>query len=191
MKLASHVSKPTICAFALSVAAATLDAQSLRFSVGAGMSLPTGAYGTNDTMGWHLLGAAVVPSPVSNVLLRLDGTYSATTHQGSDNGHTRVGGGGASLVWRLRGEGRNLSPYLLGGLGVYDVATTRSAAACLTAYCSSSNSVTALAWSGGGGLALGLGSVVGFVEARFLTIRTSGTPTNLLPLTIGLTFGTH
>jgi hypothetical protein len=180
-----------MCALALSVAAATLEAQSPRFSVGAGASLPTGTYGTNDNMGWHLLGAAVVPSPVANLLFRLDGMYSATTHQGPDNGHTKIGGGSASVVWRLRREGPSLRPYLLAGLGVYDVATTRSAAVCFSAYCSSSNSVTALAWSGGGGLALGLGPAAGFVEARFLTIRTSGTPTNLLPVTLGLTFGTR
>jgi hypothetical protein len=137
-----------------------------------------------------VLGAVVVPSAVANLLFRLEGMYSVTTHQGSDNGYTKIGGGTAGIVVRLYREGANLRPYLLAGVGFYDWAITRSAAVCFSAYCSSDNSETALALSGGGGLALELGPAMGFVEARYLTIRTSGTPTNLFPVTLGLAFGT-
>jgi hypothetical protein len=110
--------------------------------------------------------------------------YSVTPHQGFASDHTKIGGGSASVLWRLHRAGPNLRPYLLSGLGYYDVTTTATT--------TPSTSRSAIAWSGGGGLAvLGLGPAIGFVEARYLTIRTSGTPTNLFPVTLGLVFGTR
>jgi hypothetical protein len=189
MQLTWCGSRPIVCAFTVSVAAVALEAQSPRFTVGPGVSIPTGGYGNHDNEGWHVLGAAVVPSPVANLLFRFDGMYSVTTHQGSDNGHTRIAGAGASLLWRLRREGPNLRPYLLMGIGFYDVMTTSAAVYCYSAYCSGSTSQTALAWSGGGGVDVQVGPAMGFLEARYVTIRTSGTPTNLFPVTLGFVFG--
>ncbi len=131
------------------------------------MSIPTGAYGTNDNTGELLLGAAVVPSPVPNFLFRLDGMYSVTTHQGGHRGHTKIAGGSAGVLWRLRRAGPGLHPYLLAGLGFYDVMTTYVAAICYSARCTSSHSQTALGWSGGGGLELlQLGPAIGLLSRR-------------------------
>ena len=71
-----------------------------------------------------------------------------------------------------------LRPYLLTGLGIYNVGVVRAGVP--------STSRTGVAWSGGAGLALlGLGPALAFVEARFITIRTSGGATNLFPISAG------
>jgi hypothetical protein len=192
MHLTSCCFRPIACAFTVSVAAATLKAQSVRFSVGAGAIVPTSVYGTHDNWGMHVLGAAVVPSPVANLFFRLDGMYSATTHQYGELGHTKIAGGSASLLWRLRSASPNLHPYLLAGIGSYHETETDIAPACNSAYCASSFSQSAHAWSGGGGLELlQSGPAIGwFIEARYVTIQ-SGTPTNLFLMTLGLVFGTR
>jgi len=183
MKLARCGLRPLGYAVAFAVAAATLEAQAVRFSLGGGLSIPTGSFGSADNDGWHVLGAAVASSPIPNLAFRVDGMYSVTPHQGFSNGHTKIGGGSASVLYRLNRAGPNLRPYILTGLGYYDVTITAQAVP--------STSRSAVAWSGGAGLAvLGLGPAIGFVEGRYLTIRTSGTPTNLFPVTLGLAFGT-
>jgi hypothetical protein len=157
--------------------AARLDAQGPRFSVGGGVTVPAGGYGTADGAGWHLLGAAFarLSAPLG---LRVDALYGRTPRQGLETGHTWLWGGSASVVWRLPRAQPTLRPYLLTGLGIYNVGVVRAGVP--------STSRTGVAWSGGGGLSLlGLGPALGFVEARFITIRTSGGATNLFPISAG------
>jgi hypothetical protein len=181
--------RPMVCACTVSIAAVALEAQSSSFTIGPGVSIPTGGYGSTDSQGWHVLGAADVPSPVANFRYRFDGMYSVTTHRGG-GGHTAIAGASASLVWLLRPDSPTLRPYLLMGIGVYDVTTTAFVVVCNNGYCGGPTSQTRLAWIGGGGVEVPrLGPATGFVEARYLTIRTSGTPTNVLTATLGLVFG--
>ena len=156
-----------------------LAAQGPRFSLGAGLTVPAGGYGTADGAGWHVLGVAMQRLSVPHMSLRVDAMYGRTPREGLETGHTTLVGGTASVVWRLRRDGPSLRPYLLTGLGIYGVSVTRAGLA--------STSRTGIAWSGGGGLSLlGMGPAVGFVEARFMTVRRSGGATNLFPITAGL-----
>src|SRR5260370_42559778 len=140
MKLAWYGCTSLVWAFALSVVT-TLEAQAVRFSLGGGLSIPTGSFGSQDNSGWHVLGAAVASSPIPNLAFRVDGMYSVTPHQGFTSGHTRIGGGTASVLWRLSRAGPNLRPYVLTGLGYYDVTSTAQALP--------SPSRSAVAWSDG------------------------------------------
>jgi outer membrane protein with beta-barrel domain len=155
-----------------------LAAQSPRFSVGGGLTIPAGGYGTADGAGWHVLGAALLPLSMPHIGLRVDAMYGRTPRQGLETGHTTLAGATASVVWRLRRDGPNLRPYVLTGLGIYNVGVTRAGLA--------SASRTGIAWSGGAGLSLlGVGPALGFAEVRVITIRTSGGATNLFPLSVG------
>jgi hypothetical protein len=159
------------------VRASRLAAQVPRLSVGGGLTIPAGGYGTADGTGWHVIGAVLawLSTPLG---LRVDALYGRTPRQGLETGHTWLGGGTASIVWRLPRAEPTLRPYLLTGLGIYTVGVVRAGAP--------STSRTGVAWSGGGGLSLmGLGPALGFVEARFMTIRTSGGATNLFPISAG------
>ena len=156
-----------------------LAAQGLRFSLGGGLTVPAGGYGTADGAGWHVLGVAQQRLSIRHMGLRVDAMYGRTPREGLETGHTTLVGGTASVVWRLPRDGPALRPYLLTGLGIYGVSVTRAGLA--------STSRTGIAWSGGGGLSLfGVGPALGFVEARFITIRTSRGATNLLPISAGL-----
>jgi hypothetical protein len=155
-----------------------LEAQLPRFSIGGGLTVPAGGYGTSDGAGWHVLGSALVPLSIPHLRLRVDGMYGRTPREGLEIGHTTLAGGTASVVWNLRRHGPNLRPYLLTGLGFYGVSVTRAGLA--------PTSRTGIAWSGGAGVSvLGLGPALGFVEVRVLTIRTSGGATNLFPISVG------
>ncbi len=146
-----------------------LAAQGPHFSLGGGITVPAGGYGTADGAGWHLLGAALAPLSGS-LALRVDAMYGRTPRQGLETG--------PSIVWRLPRAEPTLRPYLLTGLGIYNVGVVRAGVP--------STSRTGVAWSGGAGLAfLGLGPALAFVEARFITIRTSGGATNLFPISAG------
>jgi hypothetical protein len=161
----------------LAAGGSRLEAQVPRLSVGGGLTIPVGGYGTGDGTGWHVLGAVLAPlsAPLG---LRGDALYGRTPRQGLETGHTWLWGGTASVVWRLPRAEATLRPYLLTGLGVYNVGVVRAGVP--------STSRTGLAWSGGAGLSLlGLGPALGFVEARFITIRTSGGATNLFPISAG------
>src|SRR2546423_2443157 len=83
---------------------------------------------------------------VPHMSLRVDAMYGRTPREGLETGHTTLGGGTASVVWRLRRDGPNLRPHLLTGLGVYSVGVTRAGLG--------SPSQTGAAWAGGGGNSL-------------------------------------
>jgi hypothetical protein len=176
--------RPFFFLVGVSALAVSLEAQGVRWSLGGGATIPVGDYGRADKTGWHVMGAAFAPVAIPNLALRLDALYSETTHKGFSAGHTKLGGGGASVLWRLRREGPDLRPYLITGLGFYGVSVTATAGG--------STSKSGVAWSGGGGLSfLGLGPAIAFVEARFITIRTPQTPTNLFPLSVGFVLGSR
>lgn len=159
-----------------------LNAQATRLALGGGVTVPAGDYGSADKSGWHVLGVALVPIPTPHLALRFDAMYSHTSHTGFASGHTTLGGGIASAVWRLRREGPNLRPYLLMGLGFYDVRSSTGG--------SGSTSKAGVAWGGGGGVSLfRVGPAFAFLEARYITIRTSGGATNLFPVSAGVFLG--
>src|SRR5437879_1031993 len=82
--------------------ASRLSAQGPRFSLGGGLTIPAGGYGTADGAGWHLLGAALVPLSLPHLALRVDAMYGRTPREGLETGRTTLAGASASVVWRLR-----------------------------------------------------------------------------------------
>src|SRR2546430_16389395 len=59
-----------------------LTAQGPRFSLGGGLTVPAGGYGTADGAGWHVLGAALVPLSVPHLGFRVDAMYGQTPREG-------------------------------------------------------------------------------------------------------------
>src|SRR5438270_13774578 len=98
-----------------------LAAQGPRFSLGGGLTLPGGGYGTADGPGWHVLGVATRPLSVPHMGLRVDAMYGRTPREGLETGHTTLVGGTAGIVWRLPGGGPHGRPYLVTGLGLSGV----------------------------------------------------------------------
>ncbi len=154
------------------------------FGIGAGILLPLGNYSTGDNLGFNILGTAEFPLRNSPVNLRADLMFSTTSHKNSVGGSTRLLGGDVDAVYNLSKTASTARPYLLGGLGLYNVHVS------ITGFGSGSN--TNVAMNLGGGINFTLGSTThAFAEARFLDIFTSGGSTTAIPITVGLRFSGH
>jgi hypothetical protein len=158
------------------VASSPVAAQRPRISLGVGGVKPTGDYGAFDNMGWNVLGALEIGLPKSPLAVRADVVYGQTTHQGGSlfTGSTKLSGVSADAVYHIGAP--MLKLYLLAGAGYYRVAIDGV-------------SETKPSFNAGTGLSLGVGPMKVFGEARFITVRTSGSAVNFFPVNVGLTFG--
>jgi hypothetical protein len=94
---------------------AAAEAQ-VRILAGAGVTNPISDLNDVTDVGWHAMGGAQLDIATLPISLRGDGGYHSFGEQGS-NPQTSVLSGAVSLVVTLPGVG--LSPYILGGVGVY------------------------------------------------------------------------
>ncbi|MDP3909063.1 MAG: outer membrane beta-barrel protein [Gemmatimonadales bacterium] len=164
-------------------ATTTLPAQQMaqptegtRFGLGIGASLPMGDYGDVDKMGYNLLGVLQMPLASTPVHLRIDGLYSQTAHDGV-SGSTDVLGGTVSALYHLGDRLGATRPYLLGGLGFFNV--DRGVG----------GSETKIAFGFGGGVLFSLAGLNAFAEARYMSVQTSGSSVSFVPVSVGLMFG--
>jgi hypothetical protein len=163
-------------------AAPVLQAQSqptegIRFGVGGGLTMPLGNYGDFDKAGWNLVGVLQLPISQSPIHLRFDAMYGQTSHKsGLGSGSTTLTGATADLLYHLGDRAAKVRPYVLGGLGFYNVDAFGS-----------SNSK--LAFGLGGGILFGVGTMHAFLEGRYMSVQTSGSSLNFLPISVGVMFG--
>lgn len=147
-----------------------------RFGLGVGATMPMGDYGDADKMGLNVLGVLQFSlAETTPVHLRVDGIYSSTAHDGV-SGSTSILGGNVSALYHFSAPAATARPYILGGLGVYNVEAF-------------GDSESKIGFGFGGGVLFGLGGFNAFAEARYLSIQTSLASTTFVPLTVGLMFG--
>jgi hypothetical protein len=166
-----------LCAAMPLCAQVSPPSESFRFGLGLGATQPLGDYGDFDKMGINLLG--IFETPVSNgpLYLRLDGIYSSTAHEGTGAaGSTSILGGNASALYHFSAPNAQARPYVLAGLGIYNVDF-------------GADSETKIGLGFGGGVTFSLAGLNAFAEARYVNVKTSGSSTTFVPLTVGLLFG--
>ena len=172
---------------ALTVAAAlcattTLRAQLIergegfRFGLGVGATMPMGDFGTADKMGLNILGVFEAPLAHSPLYLRIDGLYSSTGHE-VGTGSTSLLGGTVSALYHFSAPNATARPYAVGGLGLFN------------ADFGVGESQTKLSFGGGGGVTFNLSGFSAFAEARYMSVKTSGSSTTFVPISVGLMFG--
>lgn len=167
------------CALVL-LAGVALPAQAqVRFGVGGGLLMPMGDYGTADKMGFTVGAGAVIPVGTAPVGVRIEGSFSTTSHDGI-GGKSKILGGMASLVYSFTGAG-SVTPYVLAGLGYYNVKVD------VTGFGSFDESK--VGFGGGGGIRFPVGSASLFAEARYMNISTTGSSTTFMPIIVGVSFG--
>jgi opacity protein-like surface antigen len=149
--------------------------EGFRFGLGLGATLPMGDYGDLDKMGINILGVFETPIANSPLYLRADGIYSSTSHDGS-SGSTGILGGTASALYHFSAPAAQARPYVLGGLGIYNVDP-------------GSGSQTKIGYGLGGGVTFNIGGLSAFAEARYVSVQTSPSSITFVPLTVGLMFG--
>lgn len=175
---------------ALAFSASTSSAQSskaISLGISAGAAIPVGDFGDFYSTGYNgtvSLGFRSVGSPLG---LRIDGMYNkmdlkndaTITIPGSGLVESAsIMGANANLVYSLPGTG--ISPYLIGGGGVYSTKLHGDG------FDTSSESKFGV--NGGVGASFPLSGFNTFIEARLHHVFTDGSATQFVPVTFGISF---
>src|ERR1044072_5285677 len=98
-------------------------AQGTTLGIGVGITNPMSDWGDKNTigdkMGFHLGVGGSFALGTAPVRLRVEGTYTQTSHQTGVDGNTKLIGGMVSLVYPFATAGK-IKPYILGGVGLYN-----------------------------------------------------------------------
>jgi opacity protein-like surface antigen len=116
--------------------------------------------------------------------IRGEGSYSQTSEASGVTAHsTKIFGGMAEVVWAPGKAADQIRPYLLGGLGLYNVKVDVAG---------TSGSATKIGFGVGAGAAykVGTGGTRLFVEGKFVSVSTDVTKTNFIPIRVGVRFAT-
>lgn len=150
----------------------------ISFGLAAGSAIPTGALGDVTNSGYNVTGILGIKPPIIPVGFRVDASYNGFGYKRSAaaSGHAHVASATANVV--LDASFPLLHPYLIGGLGYYNIGASSS---------TSSNNV---GFDLGGGVSLGipLTGISVFAEARYNHVSTSGASTEFTPVVLGVMF---
>lgn len=167
---------------------ATVSAQTpggrASFHVGGGLVLPTGDFGDAFKTGWQAMGGVDFGLSGIPFMLRVDALYGQNNVDEDATGFTDVKAkffGGMAGGQFIIGSGPSpVKPYILAEIGVVNFKVSGPGG---------SVSESKFAFAPGAGLQFGLGSMNAFVEAKYLSIQTSSSSTNMIPILVGLRFG--
>lgn len=164
---------------ALVLGATTAQAQGINFGVGGGLTIPIGDFGDNFKTGWHGIANIGYNTP-TGFGVRGDFYYGQNSLDASVDGKAKLAGGLGNLVYSFQGAGP-VRPYVIGGAGVFKAEAEVG---------NVSDSETKFTWAAGGGVKFKAGTDSNiFVEARYVSISTSGDKTNFIPISAGISFG--
>ena len=172
-------------ALGLLVSASTAYAQGAEFSLGGGIDNPLGDFNDSAKLGFHgLAGVSFVPegSPVG---IQVDGNYSQFKDDTPLDVKFQMIYGTANAVYKFKtSEDTRFRPYLIGGGGVYNFKVKGDDVP--TGF---DDSQTKFGINAGAGFDFKAGSAGVFVEGRFHDVFTSGSNTQIIPITVGVRFG--
>jgi opacity protein-like surface antigen len=183
----------TAAALAFIVCAGVSPAQAqsaypvVHFGVAGGATVPTGNFNDVHNTGWNAMALLGFQAPVSPIGFRIDANYSHLNGQNSAViSHSRIWSGTVDAI--LHAPGLVVSPYAIGGIGVYNLKTFAGGSTVGVSLPSDEGSVTKFGWNVGGGLQFHTPGATIFTEARFTSIMTDGGHTNLVPIEVGIMF---
>ena len=179
--------------------ASTAQAQSVNpisFGVAGGMTIPTGDSRDFVKNGYHGEVMVGIHLPTAPVWFRVDGFYHKFDAKDEfGDGSARVIGGAGNVVWDIPSAGM-VKMYVTGGAGVYNIKQEVDMSVLLTdqrlRLGVSSGTVeskdTKFGLNGGVGVRFTLAGLNPFVEARYHSVFTEGSKTNVIPVTVGIMF---
>ena len=172
-----------VVSFALAAIPAIASAQ-IGFGAAAGASLPMGDYGKTYGSGYHAQASLDLGIPLSPISFRFDRMLDhfdakSTTVSGS----SRVIGGVANVLMGF-GAVPLLGPYLIAGVGAYNVNSTSGTV---------STSGTKLGGNVGAGIRFGLAGFGVFAETGYHYVQATGTGVaatapSFVPVMFGISF---
>ena len=146
---------------------------------GGGLSVPTGNFADAYKTGW--LGQVIAGITGANGMLggRIDGMYVKHSVDGVSDASRKLLGANGDVVLSLGSTAAKLRPYLLGGIGFFNVKSKVGSV--------EGPGDTKFAFNLGGGLTVKAGSRMAvFLEGRYISIQTEGSSTGFIPISIGL-----
>jgi hypothetical protein len=179
-------------AIALMAAAPAVHAQGY-VGLGGGGSFPLGPLAKTSAIGWNGLAFVGFGAPDIPLGVRFDGAFDR--FQFKDKGpYENIWSGTANLVAPLA-QGSTLIPYMIGGIGYYEVQRPGPAApspctmgGCVTFYPYGA-STGAMGLNAGLGVRTWSGNKFGlFLEARFHYVFSRKPAQPFAPITLGITF---
>ena len=181
-------------ALALALAAPVAHAQvssPIKFGVAGGLTIPAGSLkddvannGLGLSSGYNLQGMLGVQAPMVPFGLRIDAMYNKMSN-GDINVDYSNWAGTANAIVNL-GMAPMVSPYLIGGVGLYNQKLSGGGA---------SESKTSFGLNGGAGLRFSLSGFSTFAEARYHYVNSKGDKngiswdnTSFVPISFGIMF---
>jgi opacity protein-like surface antigen len=154
-------------------------------SLYAGVALPTGDNSNFLNSGFTIGGGLDLHTMTAPLSWRAEVSYTRFGVQ--DNGfgvneHLSDVSGRANAVLSVPGMG--LSPYLIGGIGAYNVTDTQSD----PQFGNTSTSETDFGWNIGAGIDFPIGEIAGRLEVRYHSINMGGGNLTYVPITFGIRF---
>ena len=187
--------KKTILAVAalavVTLSATSTSAQSnkaISVGISGGAAIPVGDLGEDFTTGYNGTVSLMFRSFGSPIGLRIDGAYN---HMSVKNDRTIIAPGfgvldavaissaNANLVYNLPGTG--ITPYLIGGAGVYNLKRDIEDA-------DDPDSENKFGLNGGIGASFPLSGFNTFIEARYHHVFSENVATQFIPVTFGISF---
>ena len=163
-------------------------AKPFTFSVGAGLTMPTGTTADGSGMGLNLQGAVSHKLGTSPAWLRGELSYNRLGNKNDQgiSGHQSEIGGIVNLGYSFPTTG-SIRPYVIGGLGVYaQKYTLEDSGASL------SISETDIGFNGGMGVRFKMGTHMASVEARYHNVaggdKFGNEKSSFVPVTFGWEF---
>jgi hypothetical protein len=149
-----------------------------QLGVAGGGSLPMSDLSNTAKTGYNGTVALGINLPFIPVGLRVDGAYNGFAEKAAGGAKLHVMSATGNVVWRLPSIG--LSPYLIGGAGLYMPTVTAPGFASVTE--------NHFGWNAGAGINLPLTVFKAFVEARYNRISVNGSSIEFVPVTVGIMF---
>lgn len=159
-----------------------------------GAALPTGDLADGVNTGYNATGHIGLQPASLPIGFRLEASYndfgvkkSLLAGTGANDASTRAFGMLANLVVPIPMGGARVTPYVIGGVGMYNtkVAVTADGA-------SISEDENDFGFNAGGGLQIPFSSFKGFIEARYHRIslgnKMDGGSASFVPITLGISF---
>ena len=148
-----------------------------QLGVAGGVTQPMSDLKNGADMGYNATAALGINLPFIPVGLRIDGAYNAFGQKAGVPAKLHAISATGNVVWRLPSIG--ISPYLIGGAGLYMNTTDVSG---------QTQTDNHLGWNAGAGINLPLSVFHAFVEARYNRVTLDTGSMQFVPVTVGIMF---
>ncbi len=155
------------------------DARPITIGLAGGLSLPLGDFGENNETGYAVQGSIGFRPAAIPFGLRADVMYQSFGLDNFDGSLTTLSGT-LNGLFSLGTAGSGLRPYLIGGVGIYNLGGEVEGV--------DIEGETKVGLNGGAGLRFALSGFNTFLEARYHSVFTDDQSTNFIPILFGVEF---